>query len=135
MTRLILIASVVLFAIACCLPALEFNKSGDAKDVLIGINVLAVGWSGIFAGVFGWYANPVALLALGLGFFGKPKWAAIAGLVALLVGCTTFSMFGRDLPADEGGVNHMTLSRTLAGCYVWLASLAVLPLLVLFKGK
>lgn len=102
---------------------------------MVGINVLGVGWSGIFAGVFGWYANPVAVLALGAGFFGKPKWAAIARLVALLIGCTTFNMFGRDLPADEGGVNQMMLSRTLAGCYVWLASLAVLPVLVFFKGK
>lgn len=131
---MILIASVVLFVIACSLPALEFAKNGN-KDVMVGISVLGVGWSGIFEGIIAWYANLIAVLALGLGFLGKPKWAAIVGLVALLIGCTTFSMFGRDLPADEGGVTHMMLTRTLAGCYVWLASLAVLPLLVFFKGK
>ena len=131
---MILIASLVLFAVACCLPALEFTKNGN-KDAMVGINVLGVGWSGIFEGVFGWYANPIAVLSIALGFFGKPKLAAIAGLVALLTGCTTFTLFGRDLPADEGGVTHMMLTRTLPGCYVWLASLAVLPLLAFFKGK
>ena len=133
--KMILIASAVLFAVACALPALEFSKGQGAKDVLVGINVLAVGWSGIFAGVIGWYANPFWALGLLLGFFGKPKWAAIAGLIALAIGCSTFTLFGKDLPADEGGVNHMTLARMLAGCYVWLVSLATLPLVALIKGE
>jgi hypothetical protein len=133
--KIILIASLGLFAIACCLPALEFSKSQNPKDVLSGANVLAVGWSGIFAGVIAWYANPVWLFGLIMAYIGKPKWAAIAGVIALLIGCTTFSLFGQELPADEGGVNHMTLTRTLAGCYVWLVSLVTLPLVMFFRGK
>jgi hypothetical protein len=131
--KIILITSMALFVVACCLPALEFSKSQGLKDVLVGANVLAVGWSGIFAGVFGWYANPVWSLGLVMGFIGKPKFAAIAGIVALVIGCTTFALFGESLPADEGGVNHMTLTRTLTGCYVWMASLATLPLVVFFR--
>jgi len=123
-------ASVILFAIACALPALDFNK-----DIMSGINVLAVGWSGIFTGVVAWYANPIWLLGLILAFAGKPKLAAIAGVIAFLIGCTTFTLFGRELPADEGNVNHMTLMRTLVGCYVRLASLATLPLVLFFKPK
>ena len=125
-------ASIVLFAVACCLPALEFSKAGNTKDVLSGINVLAVGWSGIFAGVFGWYPNLFWLLGLGSGFLGRPRMAAIAGVIALAIGCSTFTLFGRELPADEGGVTHMSLSNTLTGCYVWLLSLAVLPWVVFF---
>ena len=127
----VLALSVVLFAVACCLPALEFNQ-GNTKDVQWGANILAVGWSGIFAGVLGWYANPFWILGLSMGFVGKPKLAAICGAIAFAIGCTTFSLFGQILPADEGNVNHMTLARTLPGCYVWLASLAALPLIVLF---
>jgi hypothetical protein len=130
--KIILTISVALFVVACCLPALEFSKSQGVKDLLLGGQVLGVGWSGIFAGVFGWYANPFWVLGLVMGFLGKPKWAAIAGIVALAIGCTTFTLFGKSLPADEGGTNQMTLTRTLIGCYVWLASLATLPLVMLF---
>jgi hypothetical protein len=134
--KIVLIVSAVLFTIACCLPALEFTKTQNARDVLSGINVLAVGWSGIFAGVIGWYANPVWFAGLLLAFVGKPRIGAIVGLAALAIGCTTFTLFGKSLPADEGGVNQMALTRTLAGCYVWLASLAALPLVLFFpKGK
>jgi hypothetical protein len=133
--KIVLIVSLVLFAIACCLPALEFTKN-QTRDPMLGINVLAVGWSGIFAGVIAWYANPVWLIGMLLAFFGKQRWAAIPGVLAILVGCTTFSLFGKDLPADEGGVTHMSMTRTLVGCYVWLASLVVMPLAAFFpKGK
>lgn len=123
----------VLFAIACCLPALEFSRSAGGTDTQWGANILAVGWSGIFAGVTAWYANPVWLLALVLAWFRKPTLAAVAGLVPIGIAATTFSLFGQVLPADEGNVNHMTLIRLLPGCYVWMASLAVLPLVVFFR--
>jgi len=127
----VLALSIALFAAACLLPALEFQQS-HGTDVQWGANILAVGWSGIFAGVLAWYANPFWVLGLVLGLRGKPKPAAIAGLVALAIGCSTFTLFGKVLPADEGNVNHMTLVRTLAGCYCWLASLATLPLVAIF---
>lgn len=132
--KIVLLASVILFALACCLPAIQFNKPQGANDIMAGASVLGTGWSGIFAGVFAWYANPVWFLSLMMGFFGKPKMAAIAGIVALAIGCTTFSLFGKPLPADEGGVNQMTLAKTFVGCYVWLASLAVLPVLLFFPN-
>jgi hypothetical protein len=134
--KILLSVPLLLFAVACCLPALEFNQTQNPKDILSGINVLAVGWSGIFAGIIAWYANPVWLFSLIMGFAGKTRVAAIFGIIALAIGCTTFSLFGRELPADEGGVTQMTLVRTLTGCYAWLASLATLPLIALFsRGK
>ncbi len=42
---------------ACCLPALEFRNTRSPHDVMWGANAHATGWSGIFAGVFAWYAN------------------------------------------------------------------------------
>jgi len=123
--RIVPLASAGLFFVACCLPALEFNKE-QTRDVLSGFNVLAVGWSGIFAGVLGWYANPVWLLGIIMAFVDKPKVAAIAAVVAFLIGCTTFGLFGKVLPADEGGVTHMSLANLLPGAYVWLLSLIAL---------
>jgi hypothetical protein len=130
--KIVLLASVILFVVACCIPALHFNKTQGGDDMMLGASVLGVGWSGIFAGVYAWYANPIWLLGLIMGFVGKPKFAAILGLVALVIGFTTFMVIGKMLPADEGGSNQMTLVKTLAGCYVWLASLAALPLVLFF---
>jgi hypothetical protein len=132
--KILCVVSIVLFVVACCVPALEFTKSGT-KDILSGGNVLGVGWSGIFAGVFAWYANPIWLLALIMGLIGKPKIAAIAGIAALLIGLTTFTLFGESLPADVGGTNQMMMTRTLVGCYILLASLASMPALFFFKDK
>lgn len=56
------LVSVALYVAACCLPALEFRNTTNADDVMWGLRALAVGWSGIFAGVMAWYANPFWLL-------------------------------------------------------------------------
>ena len=129
--KIVPIVSAGLFIVACCLPALEFTKE-NVPEALSGFNVLAVGWSGIFAGIVGWYANPVWLLGLIMAFVDKPKIATGAAVVAFLIGLTTFSLFGRVLPADEGNVTHMTLTKLLPGAYVWFASQAVL-VLALFR--
>jgi hypothetical protein len=125
--------SLSLFVIACCLPALEFNESGGGQDAMWGAHVLAVGWSGILAGVFAWYANPFWVLGLTLALLRKPRLAALAGGIAIAIACTTFSLFGRALPADEGDVAHMTLVRFLPGCYLWMASLVTLPVTALLS--
>ena len=119
--------SLLLYALACCLPALEFQK-GLTPESKWGAEVLAIGWSGIFAGVFGWYANPFWALGLLCAQIQKPIPAAIAGAISLAIGCTTFWIIGRVLPGDEGGVTTVTVTRLLPGCYVWLASLAAIPL-------
>jgi hypothetical protein len=135
MNRLPLLLSPMLFAIACCLPALEFHKSEGGTDLMWGANILVVGWSGIFADVMAWYANPFWIAALVLGWFRKPLLAAPLSLIAIWIAYSTFSLLGRVLPADEGNVNHMTLIRVLPGFYFWMASLAVLPIVVFFPGR
>ncbi|MFO0983624.1 MAG: hypothetical protein U1E76_18165 [Planctomycetota bacterium] len=130
--KILLIASLVLFVIACSLPVLELKQSNGTRDVMLGLRALAVGWSGVFAGVLAWYANPVWLIGVIMGGLRKPIAVAVSGIVALAIASTTFSLIGRELPADEGNVTKMTVIRILPGCYVWLASIAVLPLAALF---
>jgi len=134
MTILLLI-SLVLFTAACCLPALEFRNSDKPNDIMFGLRALAVGWSGIFAGVFAWYANPCWFLSLVLGFFRRPIAAGMLGILALLLAVTTFSVLGRELPGDEGNVTRTTVIRLLPGCYLWIASMAVLPLAVFLRSR
>jgi hypothetical protein len=129
--KILLFISLGLFVVACCLPALDFKQSTGKNDIMLGLRALAVGWSGIFAAIVAWYANPVWAFAIVIGFCRKPVICAVAGIVALLIALTTFSIVGRELPADEGNVNRMTVVRLLPGFYVWLASMAVLPLAIL----
>lgn len=131
-----LIGSFVLYGIACALPALEFKNSQGPNDIMFGARALAVGWSGIFAGVFAWYANPVWLLGLGIGFLRKPVPLAILGVLAVVIAYSTVSMVGREMPGDEGNVTKTTVIRLLPGFYVWMASLALLPVVALLpRGK
>ena len=132
MLKIVLIASVVTFVVACCLPALEFKNSNGPNDVMLGLRALAVGWSGLFAGVMGWYANPVWFVGLILGLLRKPILVALAGLIAIGIAATTFSIVGRELPGDESNVTKTTVIKILPGCYVWIASFALLTLSALF---
>jgi len=120
--------SLGLFVIACCLPALEFKHSAGPNTIMWGLNALAVGWSGIFAGVFAWYANPFWLLGVILGVARKPVAASICGVIAFAIGLSTFALLGRELPGDEGNFTRITVVRFLPGCYVWMASFASLAL-------
>jgi hypothetical protein len=123
----VLITSLLLFLVSCCLPALEFKNSSSPNDVMFGLRALVVGWSGFFVWVLSWYANPVWLLGVVLVLLRKPIPAAIVGVVAIAIAYGTFSLVGRELPADEGNVKKMTVIKLLPGCYVWMASLVILP--------
>jgi hypothetical protein len=123
--RILIVASLILYAVACCLPALEWRGDNNPRDIMFGLRALAVGWSGIFAGVLAWLANPVWLLALCLAFFRKPWPGAIAGIIALLIALTVFRDLGRDLPGDEGNVTKTRIAALLPGAYAWFASIGL----------
>jgi hypothetical protein len=93
---------------------------------MLGLRALAVGWSGIFAAVFGWYANPALALALVFAFLKKPTLSMICAAIAIAIACTVLIDLGRELPGDEGGVTKTTIVRVLPGFYIWIGSMAVL---------
>jgi hypothetical protein len=131
--KLGLLLSLILFVAACCTPALEFRHSSGPNTAMWGAAVLGVGWSGIFAGVVAWYANPFWLLGMVLAVFRQRKVGVAAGIIAAIIASTTFFVIGRELPADEGDVTHMAIVRLLPGCYCWLASLVTLPVAALVQ--
>jgi len=132
---ILLLVSFLLFTVACCLPALEFRNSHKPNDIMFGLRALVVGWSGIFAEVFAWYANPCWFMSLVLGFFRRPVAAGMMGVIAIVLATTTFSVVGRELPGDEGNVTRTTVIRLLPGCYLWMASMAVLPLAAFLRSR
>jgi hypothetical protein len=44
----VLVGSLILFVVACCLPALEFRKNATGSVVWLGGEALAMGWLGVF---------------------------------------------------------------------------------------
>ena len=133
--RLALLIPMALYAVACCLPAIEFHYSDGHTEALWGISIAVTGWSGIFVGIYTWFANPLWLLGLILAFFGKRTAAVALGLLTIPIALTTYSIPGRELPADEGNVNHMTALRLLPAFYVWVAALAAMPLAALIPNR
>jgi len=123
----------ILYVLACWYPALEWTKAGTPNDIMLGLRALALGWSGIFAGVFAWYANPLWLAGMILLAFRKPTWALAPALLAIPIAFTVYSDLNRALPGDEGGVTTTTIIKLLPGCYVWFASIVSLPLVAIVE--
>ena len=114
--------SVVLYVVACNLPALEFRRNEAGTDVWYGGQAAGIGWLGIFVGQVAWFANPLWLLAGVLLFAGRPKWSMACSCLALLLSLDTWSLYDQVLAGDEGGVSKLYLRRIREGTYVWLAS-------------
>src|SRR5918993_5212214 len=95
------------------LPALELKPNDNA----FGLRILVVGWSGIFAGVLAWYANPVWMLGLLFGTLRKRMPAILCGVLSLPIAVTVFSDLGRELPGDEANVTKTAIVRLLPGGY------------------
>ena len=133
--KILILLSVLAYVVACCLPALQWKNNDKAFEIMLGLRALAVGWSGIFAGIVAWFANPLWVAALVLAFFRKAWPGAIVGTIALMVALTVFNVLGRELPADEGGVNKTRIVAVLSGGYVWFASIGLSILAALLGGK
>lgn len=126
--------SVLLYLAACCSPALLFTTltrdslTPAAHDTMWGFEVLLKGYLGIVLGIIGWYANPPWLAALLLARFKRLKAAFVVGLASLVVALTTFLAIGKDLAVWSSDQYHRHLSAPLPGCFLWIASLAAVPL-------
>jgi hypothetical protein len=131
--KIVLFTSLFLFLVACCLPAVMFKSNTGVIDVMLGLRALVVGWSGIFAGVIAWYANLFWLLGGVLTWLRKPLPGILLGLIAIAIAYSTFALVGRELPGDEGNVTRNTVVKLLPGCYVWMASLVLLPIAALIQ--
>lgn len=109
-SRVWILASVALYALACAVPALWVNHDERA----FGWEALVFGWAVLQFGNVAWLANPIAAIALVLHGMGERRAAAIAAALAAALALTTWRAFR---PAD-----------LLPGYYLWQASLLVLAL-------
>ena len=112
--------SLLLFAIACATPAMVFDK-----ETWLGIEVLVIGWQGLFLGQLAWFANAFWFLSLLLAFFRRWILTLAASFVTMLIALDALSFVGTKVPLDEGFVNTMLFQSYHVGFYFWMASLVV----------
>lgn len=113
-------ACLVIFAVACALPAAYMAKD----ETWNGVQMLGMGWLAIFIGQFGWLANPLLLLSLILVLTRHDRAAVSVSILSVAIGCHSFLLTGAVIPLDEGGVRKTTILALGPAVYVWLAALA-----------
>ena len=114
--RPVIAASAVLFAASLILPAIAETYPGGMRIDEQGYLILAMGWMGILIAQVGWFANPLWLLGLILLWRQRWKGAAIASVLAVLVGAVSFMLYRTGLPSDSGATIKAGL---LVGFWVW----------------
>jgi hypothetical protein len=119
--RLVVSASVVLFALSLVLPALGEGELGVRVEP--GYMILGTGYFGVLFGQLAWFANP--LWVAGLVYLIRRRWkaAAICASLAVVLAAESFLLYSTGFPSDSGATIPV---RLLAGFWVWWSSLWVL---------
>ena len=123
----------LLYAVACAAPAVSFVRIGGGPEGWYGIEALLLGWQGAFLNQFGWFANPLLLLAYLLILFRQFVIGSVMALAAVAVAASSVTILHQQIPGDEGDVTHLEVTGFGIGFRLWIASLlaaAVFPLVV-----
>ena len=125
--RRTLYASMLLYAVACALPALIIENTFNPEIVTyFGIILLFLGGLAVLLGQLAWLANLSLFLAWLLVFL-KRKWAALPfGLLALGLSVDLRRFNQQEIWANEGGFCCLVIRNVGPGTYLWYASMAVL---------
>jgi hypothetical protein len=118
--------SVILFLVSLALPALRFVVSTGEDRVMLGWELVLLGWVAcVHNNNLGWLANLVYLPSVVVMVAGLRRLSVGLALVAMLFGLHSLALLGVTFDADEAGVKHMALSHVDAGFYLWMAAMAV----------
>ena len=121
---LILLSFVVVYSVACALPAVRLT---GRRDAFAGVEVMVMGWHGLRMAQYGWLANFPALIALRCVMQGRTLYAIILAAVSLLLGLHSFWLMGHEIVLGDEPLNTVRVVSLASGYYVWMATLA-LPL-------
>lgn len=113
-----------LFIASLLLPGIVGN--GATHTTITGFHILMYGWFEAFQGIFGWYANPLAALAVLFLLMHRSKGAVVASLLAIACALQSLLFQGKDVSFIDTNGPFGTL---VAGYYVWLSSLVLLLLI------
>ena len=124
----LLLAFVLLYGVACWLPALHLT---GRRDVFAGVEVMVLGPLSLRLGQFAWLANLPAVLALYFVMKGRTGAAMTLSGAAFVLGLHTFWLLEKEIPLGEESFNKVRVVSVGVGAYVWLAAL-LLPLAAAF---
>jgi hypothetical protein len=121
--------SLLLYALACALPVLDFLKedgSPTPESPMLGFVLLFIGWLGILIGQFAWLANLGWLLSMILLLLRRWVASLVTTVLTMLVALHTFALFTQRVPANEAATDYLRLQQVKIGFYVWLVSFLVI---------
>jgi hypothetical protein len=122
---LALCISLLIYALACALPVLDFSKSDwsdSSEGPVVGYVALVSGWLLIAIGQFAWLANFLWLISWILLLFRCWIASLVMTILTTLLALQTYSLFAQKVPGNEAATYYLTLQEVKIGFYVWLAS-------------
>jgi len=123
----LLLASMLLLAIACCLPTLTLLGSKGDTPKWPGFAVMGLGWMAAIYGQFAWFANVFWVLGGVLTLWNKSRWAKIMTALSVLLAANCVTLRSLRIPEDESGSAARASIQSLGpGFYFWIASLLVM---------
>lgn len=123
-TGIIYWAALATYALSLVLPGFVTQSDDPSSANWLGYFILGIGWLGMFASQFAWYANLLFLAAAIAARFKGP--AVGAGLAALAFALGLQSFMFHDFPLDEGGARTAVVDHLANGFYVWELSFLLL---------
>lgn len=122
-----------LYLVSLFTPAMSFTIAAPAT----GLNLLEVGWLGLFIGMLAWYANVAAALGFIMALLKNFRAALLVSVAAIVLGSQSF--FLRLVPTNEGNFGGCDLGPAMVGTdscvpvdhlgigfYLWMLSFILL---------
>lgn len=124
-----LYVTVALYFYSLILPG--FMQTNEVGQVITstGVQVLMMGWLGIFAGVFCWYGYALGLVSFFLLHIKSFKWAFILSVVGLIMGLQAIYLQETNAQInflDSYNTWDRGMGQLASGYYLWLLALGLL---------
>lgn len=124
--RLLLVGAFVLYGISLALPGYTALNSGTLIEAPPGIEILALGWLGIFGGVFAWYGNLFYLFAAVMSATKNYRAGLISAIIGFFIGLSAFLTTSWTESESGNPIPNTHVIHFDAGYYLWLASFVCL---------
>ena len=123
MLKKAIIVSAILWALSLVQPALLLT--GEHGN-WYGMDVLAIGWVGMFTWQFAWLANVTLILTWLMSWAMKIRAMNILLIVTIVLSLQVFLTNSMSIPLNESGACCVEIMEFQSGSYFWFASILVM---------
>lgn len=118
------IASVFLLLVCNALPAIRFIEQpitfSPRYQTMAGFEFTLLGWMGPLGGHFGWYANPLMVIAWICLLARWQRAAQVLATLACFMVMSSLSLIVMGLPKNEANIGSLSWDAFLPGYYLWV---------------